>query len=178
MGAFLAALASTSGRSGNHTLVADWKFWLGVSMWAVGFAGNIYHDEILLDIRRNSKKDKKQQSEKSGEEKTHYAIPHGGLYGLISYPNYFSEWVEWIGYGIAATALTSQLPLTHVIFPFAPGHLSLGELIHNIIVNSLTARNIKKRCILPIAIHPTIDSPMAISVLRALSHVSSGMERA
>jgi 3-oxo-5-alpha-steroid 4-dehydrogenase 1 len=33
-----------------------------------------------------------------------YAIPKGGLYKWISYPNYLSEWIEWTGFAIAATA--------------------------------------------------------------------------
>ncbi|KAF7319518.1 S5A-REDUCTASE domain-containing protein [Mycena chlorophos] len=32
----------------------------------------------------------------------HYAIPYGLLYRYISYPNYFCEWVEWLGFAIAA----------------------------------------------------------------------------
>lgn len=138
MGAFLAALASRS----TPVLAVDWKFWFGISMWAIGFAGNIWHDEILLNIRRKAKKDKaiaqEKSPQKSEEEKPHYAIPHGGLYSLISYPNYFSEWVEWIGFTIAATALTSQLPLTHVIFPFAPEHMDLGAFSQMRFVQRLT----------------------------------------
>ncbi|KIJ51312.1 hypothetical protein M422DRAFT_223830 [Sphaerobolus stellatus SS14] len=133
MGAFLSALASTSGKSGNPSLVADWKFWLGVGMWIAGFASNIWHDEILLNIRRKPKGNSTSQNQskgekKSEEEKPHYAIPYGGLYSLISYPNYTSEWFEWLGFAIASSALTSQLPLSHVVFAFAPGRVNLGPL--------------------------------------------------
>ena len=72
-------------------------FWVGIAVWVLGFAGNVYHDEILLSIRRKAK-GKKQEGGKQ-----YYAIPHGGLYRYISYPNYFSEWVEWTGFaGVAA----------------------------------------------------------------------------
>lgn len=71
------------------------SFWVGVTLWALGFAGNVLHDEILLRIRRDSKK-------KSDDGKEHYAIPYGLLYKYISYPNYFCEWVEWLGFSIAS----------------------------------------------------------------------------
>ncbi|KAJ7507199.1 3-oxo-5-alpha-steroid 4-dehydrogenase-domain-containing protein [Mycena galericulata] len=75
-------------------------FWIGLVMWGLGFAGNIIHDEILLNIRRNAKsKGKAKDADKPGE---HYAIPHGLLYRFISYPNYFCEWVEWLGFALAA----------------------------------------------------------------------------
>ncbi|KAI8973963.1 3-oxo-5-alpha-steroid 4-dehydrogenase-domain-containing protein [Trametes punicea] len=93
------------------------QFWAGVVLWAVGLVGNIAHDEILLNIRRNAKaKGKARQitgaakgdddddngkSKKNKQE--HYAIPHGLLYRFISYPNYFCEWMEWLGFAIAAS---------------------------------------------------------------------------
>jgi 3-oxo-5-alpha-steroid 4-dehydrogenase 1 len=30
------------------------RFWAGIATWAVGFVGNVYHDEILLNIRRKA----------------------------------------------------------------------------------------------------------------------------
>ncbi|KAJ7764525.1 hypothetical protein DFH07DRAFT_811507 [Mycena maculata] len=74
-------------------------FWIGLAMWGLGLAGNIIHDEILLNIRRNAKSKGKANASKAGE---HYAIPHGLLYRFISYPNYFCEWVEWLGFALAA----------------------------------------------------------------------------
>lgn len=142
MGAFLSALATPTGRPGigaflfqrNQAVVANWQFWVGIVMWAVGLASNILHDEILLDIRRKPKSPVSQtltgsiktMQEGFNSAKPHYAIPYGGLYALISYPNYFSEWFEWLGFAISASALTAQLPASHVVFPFAAGRLVLG----------------------------------------------------
>jgi 3-oxo-5-alpha-steroid 4-dehydrogenase 1 len=103
-------------------------------MWAVGLASNIWHDETLLNIRRKPKSTvsqtpagpSKNEQEGSRNAKPHYAIPYGGLYALISFPNYFSEWFEWLGFAISASALTAQLPATHVVFPFAAGRLAMG----------------------------------------------------
>ena len=79
-------------------------FYVGLTLWAFGFVGNILHDEILLDIRRKANSKGKGKAE-AGE---HYAIPQGGLYTLVSYPNYLCEWIEWLGFAIGA----SPLPFT------------------------------------------------------------------
>jgi len=84
------------------------SFYLGIGLWAVGFIGNITHDEILLNIRRKAKSKGK---DKEGNGTEHYAIPQGLLYSYISYPNYFCEWVEWFGFALAA----SPLPLTFAL---------------------------------------------------------------
>ncbi|RPD57741.1 hypothetical protein L226DRAFT_615174 [Lentinus tigrinus ALCF2SS1-7] len=94
-------------------------FWFGVALWAAGFAGNIYHDEILLNIRRNAKAKGKDKApganadadDNNGKDKKsrgeHYAVPHGALYRFISYPNYFCEWAEWLGFALAAAPAPS-----------------------------------------------------------------------
>ncbi|KAI0318214.1 3-oxo-5-alpha-steroid 4-dehydrogenase-domain-containing protein [Amylostereum chailletii] len=83
------------------------RFWLGVTMWALGFVGNVVHDEILLDIRRKAKAKGKGREVTDGKKSPsvgeHYAIPQGLLYQYISYPNYFCEWIEWLGFAIAAS---------------------------------------------------------------------------
>lgn len=74
-------------------------------MWAVGFAGNVYHDEILLNIRRKAiaKGKAKELDDDKQTRQPHYAIPHGGLYSIVSFPNYLCEWVEWFGFALAAS---------------------------------------------------------------------------
>ncbi|KAF4617820.1 hypothetical protein D9613_006246 [Agrocybe pediades] len=110
-------LSSPYGRMYLRT-VSSPTFYTGLTTWALGLVGNIYHDEILLNIRRkaNSKGKGKNGDDKNKSE--HYAIPQGGLYSLISYPNYFCEWVEWFGYALAASPL-----------PFRLSDLSLSTII-------------------------------------------------
>lgn len=76
------------------------RFWVGMGLAVVGFVGNVAHDEILLNIRRNTKKDPKRPGE-------HYAIPHGLLFRYISFPNYFCEWVEWFGFVLASSPIST-----------------------------------------------------------------------
>lgn len=78
---------------GMQTLLSPF-FLLGIAGWLVGLAGNIYHDEILFDIRRKAQREKKNSDKsRNGPEdsKPKYDVPHGGLYSLISYPNYLCE---------------------------------------------------------------------------------------
>lgn len=70
----------------------DPRFILGLSFFVVGFLINFQSDEILLGLRKGSD--------------TSYKIPKGGLYGLISSPNYFGEIIEWLGFAL----LTWSLP--------------------------------------------------------------------
>ena len=95
-------LSSPPALSFLHGAFASTRFWVGLSLALVGLAGNIAHDEILLNIRRNTKKD--QQSKQNGE---HYAIPYGLLFSYISFPNYLCEWIEWAGFALAASPLPS-----------------------------------------------------------------------
>lgn len=140
LGAFFSALAASS--SGTRGLQSNAMFWLGVVMWFIGLTGNIWHDEVLLNIRRKPKNErrpspgpdkKKEDGATVGREaskvssKPYYGIPYGGLYKFISYPNYFTEWVEWTGYAIASTALANQLPVGHVIYPLLDDRVNLGE---------------------------------------------------
>ncbi|KAI0050301.1 hypothetical protein FA95DRAFT_1603655 [Auriscalpium vulgare] len=78
------------------------RFWLGIALWAAGFAGNIAHDEMLLNLRRKAKAKGKAREAAGQSAGEHYAIPHGGLYRLVSYPNYLCEWIEWAGFALAA----------------------------------------------------------------------------
>ena len=89
------------------------RFYLGVALWAAGAAGNIFHDEILLNIRR--KAISKGKGKANGGE--HYAIPNGGLYSFISYPNYFCEWIEWLGFAIAASPVPNMPGLSTLLDP-------------------------------------------------------------
>ncbi|POS85595.1 hypothetical protein EPUL_002994 [Erysiphe pulchra] len=105
-------------------ILPQWRRKLGLFIWLLGFAANIYHDEILRDIRRSPRKDARDraQPEKSGsddkgeEEKKIskegkicveklYRIPERGLFRYILFPHYFTEWIEWAGWWMAGGSL-------------------------------------------------------------------------
>ncbi|KAI0090759.1 3-oxo-5-alpha-steroid 4-dehydrogenase-domain-containing protein [Irpex rosettiformis] len=115
------------------------RFWFGIGLWILGFVGNIVHDEILFDLRRNPKpqakaksdgqdrEDSDEEDDNNGKEKTpHYAIPYGYLYRFISYPNYFCEWLEWFGFALAAAPIPS---LFHISSYQPPWVFLLTEVV-------------------------------------------------
>lgn len=65
------------------------------------------------DDDANGQKKKKSKGE-------HYAIPHGLLYRFISYPNYFCEWAEWLGFAVAASPAPSVASLSLFVATVSP----------------------------------------------------------
>jgi 3-oxo-5-alpha-steroid 4-dehydrogenase 1 len=101
-------------------------FWTGLALWAFGFAGNIIHDEVLLNLRRG----KNAQESKGKGDKPHYSIPRGLLFDYISFPNYFCEWIEWTGFALAAAPVptfTSRNALFQTLSP--PWLFVLAEIL-------------------------------------------------
>lgn len=98
-----ATCAAYTFNASTGTSTHGMRMLVGIALYAAGLLGNIYHDEILYDLRRDAMKNKA-EAEARGDEKAnskpHYGIPYGGLYRFISYPNYFCEWAEWIGYAL------------------------------------------------------------------------------
>lgn len=62
------------------------RFVAGAVLFACGLAINIHADQVLIRLRRT--------------HETGYAIPHGGLYGWVSCPNYLGELMEWCGWAV------------------------------------------------------------------------------
>lgn len=97
---------------------------LALAGWAFGLVSNIYHDEVLLDLRREPHKRVTAAMRRDEEDKRkpgyddagkpRYGIPKGGLYKWISFPNYLSEWVEWLSYSILTFSL-SRLASTNLV---------------------------------------------------------------
>jgi 3-oxo-5-alpha-steroid 4-dehydrogenase 1 len=78
---------------GRHSNSLTLQFCFGVTLWAVGFISNVYHDNLLFRLRLQNKDQKTKK----------YFIPYDGLFEYVSCPNYFSESVEWFGFAIATT---------------------------------------------------------------------------
>ena len=69
----------------------DPRFVIGTVVFCAGFGINFWADRVLLALRA------------PGE--TGYKIPQGGLYRLVSCPNYLGEILEWTGFAIACWSL-------------------------------------------------------------------------
>jgi steroid 5-alpha reductase family enzyme len=66
----------------------DYRFILGLAIFAAGFVINRQSDYILYNIRKKNK--------------NVYEIPQGGLFKWVSCPNYLGEMLIWFGWAIAA----------------------------------------------------------------------------
>ncbi|MBK7148078.1 MAG: DUF1295 domain-containing protein [Bacteroidetes bacterium] len=79
---------------GNYTTgyFFEFRFILGLAVFALGVFINVKADNMLLALRQ------------PGE--TGYKIPKGFLFNYISCPNHFGEMVEWFGFAL----LLGQLP--------------------------------------------------------------------
>jgi 3-oxo-5-alpha-steroid 4-dehydrogenase 1 len=80
----------------------DPRFLAGGSLFVVGFITNRWADTALRALRR------------PGE--LTYHIPRGGLFNLVSCPNYLGEIVEWIGWALATWSLPG---LAFAVWTFA-----------------------------------------------------------
>ncbi|OAA69869.1 steroid 5 alpha-reductase [Cordyceps fumosorosea ARSEF 2679] len=84
------------------------QFAAGIALFYVGLAGNWFHDEELREIRRRERRrqDRIRAGSKGAasavEVEKHYEIPQAGLFKYMLYPHYFLEWVEWLGFWVAA----------------------------------------------------------------------------
>lgn len=53
----------------------------------------VYHDEILHDLRRPpSRRLVSGPEDGPADKEGRYRVPRGGLFALVSFPNYFCEW--------------------------------------------------------------------------------------
>jgi hypothetical protein len=98
----------------NATMNASWigtlgvyaspgsRFFFGAAIFVGGMIVNLDADRRLFALRSGSS--------------TGYAIPRGGLYELVSCPNYLGEIAEWIGWAIASWSLGG---LAFAVFTFA-----------------------------------------------------------
>lgn len=92
------------------TTQSDWQghiLWIevGLVVFAFGFLGNLFHDDELREIRRAAARNQERRAKEKGEQGKGgkgvdkvYMIPQNGLFGLILYPHYLCEWIEWCGF--------------------------------------------------------------------------------
>jgi len=81
-------------------------FLAGAALFLVGFGINTHADAVLRNLRR------------PGE--TGYKIPQGGLYALVSCPNYFGEMLEWFGWALATWSLGGLVFAVWTVANLAP----------------------------------------------------------
>lgn len=80
----------------------SWQFMAGLTLFVLGFGINQYTDYQLINLRL------------PGE--THYKIPTGFWFNLVSCPNLLGEIIEWLGFAIMLWCLPA---FTFFIWTFA-----------------------------------------------------------
>ncbi|KAL8970576.1 MAG: hypothetical protein Q9183_001448 [Haloplaca sp. 2 TL-2023] len=91
--------------------VSDWagttiRIEVGLIIFFAGFAGNVFHDDELREIRRAAARNQLRKAEaqgdktKTGGAEKVYMVPENGLFRAVLYPHYFCEWIEWIGFWV------------------------------------------------------------------------------
>ncbi|KOS44664.1 hypothetical protein ACN38_g4448 [Penicillium nordicum] len=115
--------AASSG-SPTRSAVIDFLPTVGVILFAIGMAGNIYSETALFRLRREEAE--KRTAKKTDDEtpvaqgsgnkyhKVYVIPPSRGVFRYILYPHYVFEWLEWIGFALAGTAVapSSALPIS------------------------------------------------------------------
>ncbi|KAF2002757.1 3-oxo-5-alpha-steroid 4-dehydrogenase [Amniculicola lignicola CBS 123094] len=83
--------------AGNH-----WAMKIGLVVWALGLLGNMFHDDVLREIRRAADRKQREEAKQSGKplDGVHkvYLIPERGLFRHVLFAHYLCEWVEWAGF--------------------------------------------------------------------------------
>lgn len=103
IGSWLAAYGPTSHDEWRDQGFSVFRFAVGLVVFYVGLTSNYFSDEELREIRRSEQRrqEKLTVQGKKGIEK-HYSVPQNGLFRYMLYPHYFMEWIEWLGFWIAA----------------------------------------------------------------------------
>ena len=75
---------------------------LGMMIWAVGWMANMWHDDELREIRRAAARSTQRRQEAEGDKKHKsvekvYMVPDNGLFRVVLFPQYFTEWIESCG---------------------------------------------------------------------------------
>lgn len=87
------------------------KFAAGAAVFAIGMATNLWADRRLVALKK--------------EAGGGYKVPNGGLFELVSCPNYTGEIVEWLGWAILTwswAGLAFFLYTASNLVPRAAGH--------------------------------------------------------
>lgn len=90
--------------------LADPRFLVGAALFVAGYVINRWADNVLRELR------------KPGE--TTYSIPHGGLYEVVSCPNYLGEILIWVGWAVATWSLPGLAFAFYTVANLLPRALS------------------------------------------------------
>jgi len=95
----------------------DIRFILGFLMFISGMVINLKYDNMLLALRKSSRNG--------------YAIPTGGLFNVVSCPNFFGEILEWTGFAIMTWSPAALAFLVWTMVNLVPRALDHHKWYHS-----------------------------------------------
>ncbi len=111
--------------------IYDPRFILGLLMFFSGMMIHVESDRRLRRLRRR--------------HETTYAVPRGGLFELVSAPNYFGEILQWTGWAVATWSLAG---LAFAVFT-AANLLPRGIAHHRWYRNTYESYPEKRKAVIP-----------------------------
>jgi 3-oxo-5-alpha-steroid 4-dehydrogenase 1 len=90
----------------GNAWLTDPRFIAGILLFFTGMIINISADEKLIHLRKG--------------KTDGYQIPYGGLFNIISCPNFFGEIIEWLGFAIMCWSLPAISFLAWTICNLVP----------------------------------------------------------
>ncbi|KAF2127058.1 hypothetical protein P153DRAFT_368408 [Dothidotthia symphoricarpi CBS 119687] len=99
IGGYLAGYGPTTS---SHWAGRSGTIFAGLLVWCAGLAGNIYHDDVLREIRRAADRKQRKVAAEQGRpvesvDKV-YVVPERGLFKYVLHAHYLCEWIEWAGW--------------------------------------------------------------------------------
>jgi len=88
----------------------DPRFIIGLVLFIIGYIINKWADWKLRELRK----------QRSKNSYAGYYIPYGGMFELVTCPNYFGEFVEWFGWALATWSLAGLVWFLFGVATFFP----------------------------------------------------------
>ncbi|QQK44770.1 3-oxo-5-alpha-steroid 4-dehydrogenase, C-terminal [Penicillium digitatum] len=127
---------ASSGTPSPRSAVVDLLSTVGAILFTVGMAGNIYSETALFRLRREEAQKRaakktdgevlaggEAQASRNKFHKVYVIPPTRGVFRYILYPHYVFEWLEWIGFALAGTAVA---PLSALTAPVSASSIAIA----------------------------------------------------
>ena len=98
--------APVSGESYSAGWFVDPRFIIGAALFIAGYIINRWADAVILRLKRG--------------HPDQYTVPRGGLYELVSCPNYFGEIIIWMGWAVMTWSIAGWTFLFWTVANLAP----------------------------------------------------------
>ncbi|MCO5574486.1 hypothetical protein L7F22_028271 [Adiantum nelumboides] len=121
------------------------KFVLGSFLFVSGMMINIWADSVLMSLRKPASRKSATLMNSQDNALKSYVIPRGGLFELVTCPNYFGEILEWLGWAIATWSFAGLVFLALTVCNLSPRALAH----HRWYIRNFANYPTKRRALIP-----------------------------